>query len=407
MPSKITPFVSKFCIFLGGLGAFNAVFAQCSTSGDPVSITGTNCPNVAITTNKSEVTVQSGAYVGTTAWLPNPALLIQNAAVENLNNSSLIQGQTTNTSGIQVDGTAVVKNLNNAAQINGALYAIQLTGSGSIATLNNTGSIYNNGNNAIAQGIFMSTAGGSTSIGTINNSGAINGSAGAIYLDTASGSNTASIVAINNNGSINGGQDAGILVGTGNTINIINNNSGGDIRAGACNGLTCYNSIRNWGSINEINNLGNIVGSTGFGFTGYGIENNGLIKTVNNAQSNLTYTGILPTNYNIIINSATSYGQTTFSNVSGGPINFGVQQAANRAIPLGTTSFTSVIAGLSDSNISSNTRSGNFSGAFNSISWNLSQAGTSQIWSLSTTASPITATVVNGSSAATFNGAGC
>ncbi|MBU3594960.1 autotransporter domain-containing protein [Polynucleobacter sp. 86C-FISCH] len=390
MPSKITPFVIKFCIFLGGLGAFNAAFAQCSTSGDPVSITGTNCPNVAITTNKSEVTVQSGAYVGTTAWLPNPALLIQNANVENLNNSSLIQGQTTNTSGIQVDGTAVVKNLNNAAQINGALYAIQLTGSGSITTINNTGSIYNNGNNAIAQGIFMSTAGGSTSIGTINNSGAINGSAGAIYLDTASGSNTASIGTINNSGSINGGQDAGILVGTGNTINVINNNSGGDIRAGACNGLTCYNSIRNWGTINEINNLGNIAGSTGFGFTGYGIENNGLIKTINNAQSNLTYTGVLPTNYNIIINSASNYGKTTFSNVSGGPLTFGF--GSGSAISRSGT-YADVLSGLTAQNLANT--SGSLGGGIVLTQWVLSNSSGTN-WSLTTTpGTPVAPSVPN------------
>ena len=394
MPSKITPFIIKFCIFLGGVGTLNAAFAQCATSGDPVSITGTNCPNVAITSNKSEVSVQSGAYVGTTAWLPNPALLIQNATVQNLNNSSLIQGQTTNTSGIQVDGTAVVKNLNNAAQINGALYAIQLTGSGSIATLNNTGTIYNNGNNAIAQGIYLSTAGGSTSVGTINNSGAINGSAGAIYLDTATGSNTASIGTINNNGSINGGQDAGILVGTGNAINVINNNSGGDIRAGACNGLTCYNSIRNWGTISTINNLGNIEGSTGYGFIGYGIENNGLIKTINNAQSNLTYNGILPTNYNVIIKGISNYGKTTFSNVSGSPMTFGIDPRSSLS-PSSTTIYSNVLSGLKSDNLAST--SGTYGGAFVTTKWNLGNVTGTNQWDLITRASAVAPAVVNGS----------
>ncbi|MBU3582358.1 autotransporter domain-containing protein [Polynucleobacter sp. AP-Capit-er-40B-B4] len=395
MPSKITPFVIKFCIFLVGVGAFNAAFAQCSTSGDPVSITGTNCPNVVISSNKSEVAIQSGAYVGTTAWLTNPALLIQNATVENLNNSSLIQGQTTNTSGIQVDGTAVVKNLNNASQINGALYAIQLTGSGSITTINNTGSIYNNGNNAIAQGIFMSTAGGSTSIGTINNSGAINGSAGAIYLDTASGSNTASIGTISNSGSINGGQDAGILVGTGSTVNVINNNSGGDIRTGACNGLTCYNSIRNWGTISTINNLGNIAGSTGFGFTGYGIENNGLIKTLNNAQSNLTYVGALPTNYNIIITDATSYGKLSVASLGSGVTNFGIDPRSSLA-PSTTKIYVDVLSGIPTANISK--KSGTYGGAFVTTSWNLGKQAGVDKWDLLARTSAVATPVVNGSS---------
>lgn len=447
MTSKFNLSLLKLCIFIAGAGALNLSFAQCSTNGDPVSITGTNCPNVAITSNKSEVAIQSGAYVGTTAWLPNPALLIQNATVVNLNNSGFIQGQTTNTSGIQVDGTGAVITLNNSSQINGALYAIQLTGSGSIGTLNNTGTVYNNGNNAPAQGIFLSTASGSTSISTINNSGSLNSSNGAIYLDTATANGSASIGTVNNSGGIDGGYEAGILVGTGNYIQSVNNNSGGTISSTYCPGGSCRDGLENWGTISQINNAGTIQGGNRFGGVGYGITNAGLIGTINNsntisggimntgtillvnntvngngggingngnpgientgsiailnnAQNNLSYKGILPNSYGLIVNSPSSYGQMSVTDPAG-VMKFDAIAANTTSVPVGTTQFTSVLSGIPDANISSTSRAGSFYGAFVNQSWNLSQVGNSQIWNLNVSQSNIADPNISGSSAGT------
>jgi len=47
------------------------------------------------------------------------------------------------------------------------------------------------------------------------------------------------------------------------------------------------------------------------------ITNSGSIATFNNAQTGATYSGTLPVNYNIIINSPTEYGSTTFSSATG------------------------------------------------------------------------------------------
>lgn len=377
MLKKIKPSLAQFLLSVAGLVVFNLSYAQCSTSADPASITGSNCPNVVINTNKSELIVQQGGYVGTTAWLPNPALEIQNSTLGTLNNYGVIQGQTQNTAGILLSGNAAITNLNNASQINGAQYAIQLTGSSSIGTITNTGTIINNGNNAYAQSIFLSTANGSTSINLIQNSGAINGSNGAIYLDTAVGANKASIATINNTGTINGGQDAGILVGTGNSIGVINNQVGAQISAGSCNGLTCYNSIRNWGTISEINNYGIILGTTGFGNIGYGIDNTGTIISLNNAQSSLTFTGQLPVNYGVFIYSPSSYGKTTFSNVAGGPMSFNI--APGSTLPSGTATYADVLSGISASNLSAT--SGVYGGGIVSTSWALINTSGSN-WSL-------------------------
>lgn len=446
MPAKFKFHFLKLCIVIGGVGFFNLSYAQCATTADPVSITGTNCPTVAITSNKSDVAIQSGAYVGTIFGQPNPALLIRNATVINLNNFGLIQGQSTNTSGIEVGGTAVIKTLNNSSQINGARYAIQLTGSGSIETLNNTGTIFNNGNNSPAQGIYMSTAGGSTSIATINNSGAINSSNGGIYLDTASASGSASIGTINNNGGIDGGYDVGILVGTGNTVQTINNNSGGVISSTYCPGGSCSNGMENWGTINLINNAGTIQGGNRFGGVGYAIINNGLIReitnsntisggivnnqtilqinntasasgtgiigngnpgitntgtitTLNNQQANLTLKGNLPANYNTIINSPTNYGKLSVTNPNG-TTNFGIYQGS--IIASGTTTYAAVLSGVTSTNITS--KSGTYGGGLVTTSWSLKNSS-GNTWDLVTSPtvvsnSPVVANSAAGSSLA-------
>lgn len=398
MIKKLKASATQFLIGIAGVACINLSFAQCSTSADPVSITGTNCPNVVVNNNKTELTVQQGGYVGTTAGSSNPALEILNSSLGTLNNYGLIQGQTQNTAGILLSGNSVITNLNNSSQINGAQYAIKLTDSSRIGTITNAGTIINNGNNAVAQSIFLSTATGSTSINLIQNSGAINGSTGAIYLDTASGTNNASIATINNAGTINGGEDAGILVGTGNRIGVINNQVGAQISAGSCNGLTCYNSIRNWGTISEINNYGIILGTTGYGHIGYGIDNAGTINNLNNAQSNLTFTGQLPVNYSVIIYSANNYGKTTFSNPVGGPITFGISPLST--LPSGTTSYLNVLSGLaSPSSIANANNAGTFGGGIVATTWSLVQSGSD--WSLTTTVGNPVARDVPKSAAAT------
>jgi len=84
----------------------------------------------------------------------------------------------------------------------------------------------------------------------------------------------------------------------------------------------------------------------------YGIRNTGTIATLNNAQGGngitpatlaLTYTGLLPTNYNIIINSATHYGQLSVTSVTGNTI-FGIYGGST--VVAGT--YADVLQGFSD-----------------------------------------------------------
>ena len=70
-----------------------------------------------------------------------------------------------------------------------------------------------------------------------------------------------------------------------------------------------------------------------------------------NRQSNLTFTGNLPANYQIMIASTSNYGKITFSDVTGTTI-FGIH--ATSSVNENTT-YTSVITGISDSELSTTT----------------------------------------------------
>jgi hypothetical protein len=78
--------------------------------------------------------------------------------------------------------------------------------------------------------------------------------------------------------------------------------------------------------LGEFENLGTNTVITNQG-TMDGIENTGSIATFNNAQTGATYSGTLPVNYNIIINSPTAYGQM-FVTSEAGSTNFGLSSVS-------------------------------------------------------------------------------
>ena len=107
--------------------------------------------------------------------------------------------------------------------------------------------------------------------------------------------------------------------------------------------------ISSRGTITTLTNTGTISAAG----NNIGIFNTGIITTLNNSQgasgSALTYDGTLPTNYNIIVNSPSDYGQVVFSNVSG-TTNFGVDSSSTLA---NDTTYSSVLSGLISSDIAS------------------------------------------------------
>ena len=193
-----------------------------------------------------------------------------------------------------------------------------------------------------------------------------------------------------NNATINGGGKGGNIDTISNIYNYINGGGGG---YGGGDG----------GDINNINSLntkiggggggggggrgGQIINSTGSvsyigGDGGYGISNSGTITTLVNSQGGLIsdtdpnnypygplfYCGNTPTNYNILINSTTQYGQLWCTGVTDttGSITFGIADGST----LTTGTYSSVLKFNSGTVTLNNT-----TGTYNNYNWTLVQNG--------------------------------
>jgi autotransporter-associated beta strand protein len=183
---------------------------------------------------------------------------------------------------------------------------------------------------------------------------------------------------LNNNGSIltSGPQSWGIAnFGTTTTLNN--------------NGLISTSGPQSYGifiggTITTLNNNGSILTS---GPQSYGIFNAGTITTLNNAQGAgnaggaLTYRSVLPTNYNIIITSASVYGRLAATSVTGTMI-FGISSLSTTSSAIVGQTLTGVLQGFG-SNLSTYITSGLTSS--NGYTYSFAQQGSTGIWDLTIT----------------------
>ncbi|MES2585646.1 MAG: autotransporter outer membrane beta-barrel domain-containing protein [Pseudomonadota bacterium] len=228
--------------------------------------------------------------------------------------------------------------------------------------------------------------------GSFTNNGSItNTRAGDIALVVGDGGAPINISNITNNGSMTGGQSA-IQTFNSVTINTLSN-------SGALNaqyGLYFQSS----NVIGDLINTGTITGTvSGIKFTGgtvttitntgtisggiynydpfpFGIPRVSTIGTLINSQGMgnaagaLTYSGKLPSNYSIIINSPTSFGKLAVTSASGST-TFGIY--AGSTVANGT--YAAVISGLSAGNFTAT------AGTLGAGTWTLSNSSGS-IWDL-------------------------
>ena len=243
------------------------------------------------------------------------------------------------TDGLNIRGSAIVGGI-----INSASGVIQ-----SLSTTSGVGSgVFINNNIQSSQADFLSNA------GTISG---LTGLAVSSAISSATGI-SAQLTTLNNTGTI--------ISTTGSTVSdsalVANRNGLGNSQIGSgamssgygiwVNGNTaCSTCLANIGTINNTGTISSLIS----GGAGILVTNGGTITTINNSQGAgntagaLTYQGVLPTNYNIIVNSASNYGQLNINGASSGTMALNISNSST----LAAGTYSSVLSGFAANGLSS------------------------------------------------------
>jgi len=298
-----------------------------------------------------------------TIYATNPSAIYNQGSINAIYNSGQIQSSQTT-----IYNTDTLSSLTNTNLITATYYAIY--NGGTLGTITNSGtisastayaiynvygnieSITNTSTGEINSGSDTIVNGSGRSITSLINQGDIDASADAAIL------NNGTITTLNNSGNIYAVEGIGIE-NDGASATITNLTNSGNISAGTAISNTT-------GTIDTITNTGFISSLTSLA----DIHNNGYINMLINRQRNLTFTGNLPANYQIMIASTSNYGKITFTGVTGTTI-FDIHSTSS---VMENTTYTDVITGISDAELSAKT--GTFTDAEgDSYNWSLSLDG--------------------------------
>ena len=345
------------CLSLNFLFCTQVLSANCTDVSGSTATFSTSCTDLDIDGDGSNVTINSGVTIdgtrkavnfanATNATLTNNGTISASdkkglfnttgASINTLTNSGTISSD--DEYGLLNDDGATITTLTNSGTISSTRkWGVYNVNSGVITTLINSGTISSN-----RSGLWN----GGT-ITTLTNSGNIKALSGHYGLKNVNGT----IGTLTNSGTISASGDYGLF------------------NDGTAGGTATITTLTNTGTISSSGNEIGIYNAT-----------DSTITTLNNSQgassSALTYDAKLPTNYNVIVNSTSDFGKTTFSNASG-TTNFGVHSTSTLAA---STTYSSVLSGLSSSEIASGT-SGSFVAGSTRNDWTLENSS-STLWDL-------------------------
>ena len=239
--------------------------------------------------------------------------------------------------------------------------------------------IINSGNSISVSGsqpmYFNPLAGQTITLGSFINNGTITTN----FSNALSFNLSGTLSNFTNNGLINTGA-AGYGVGVSNGFQITNFTNTGDITSAQYGIQISYSNA----SIATLNNTGTINGSSVDIYT----FNTGTIGTLINSQGKrtsdpLTYRGTFPTSYEVIINSASDYGQIDFSPSMLGTLNFSIND--NSSISTAAT-YSNVLIDITSAQLN-NTTSGTSTLSNQIYNWVLTDSNSDNAWDLNFTAS--------------------
>ncbi|QWE21036.1 autotransporter domain-containing protein [Polynucleobacter sp. AP-Kolm-20A-A1] len=313
-------------------------------------------PSLSIAANGScLVTAPTPVPVGANPYVPVNGQTVECSPGGAAATAGVISAPNTTTQG---NGVNVLINATTQLTIDGST-----VGLGSGAVVNNNGSLdtssFYNGYGISAGANGRSQAGGNE----LNNNGSIvtkGGNAAGIYISATNATSIGN--SILNAGSINtsGANAAGIRLNSGSKTGVNSIvNSGTISTAGAsANGIDILGSAQV-----TVENTNTITAS---GANSFGIYNLGNLTTLNNSQGGstpLTYSGVLPLNYNVIVTNPTTYGKLDASaGTVSGVMNFGIKSGST--LTSGTT-YSTVLSGIKINNL------GNSYGTFGAYQWAL------------------------------------
>ena len=332
---------------------------------EATNITSNTNPNIRLEVGTS---VDNSGLIDTSGSANlNSILFIDNSGTNSLINSGTIQTETTGRYGhaILVQDASLTEITNSSGgtiKVTDSAYvsgAIRIDTGGSVNTITNNATISAVGTTHSRGILSISTAtiDRITNTGTISASGGSESNHGIVFWNDSG-------TTVTNSGTIQGTEgnySYGIRLGSNSSITKITNT--GTIKGGK-------DGISNSGNITNIVNTGTITGTSG-----YSIHNgDGSITNLTNSQNNLTFSGSVPTNYYVKVNSSSSYGKISFTSASGS-MNIGI--ADDSTITEGT--YEAVVSGLGASNIS--TSSGTYISNANHYKYSVSNSSGTQ-WDL-------------------------
>ena len=335
----------------------NHSFAGCEGthggSGD-VTITGNCTSGYASTGDITSLVINNGVEVRWTGAGQRP-MYFNGHSVEGFVNNGTVRA-------VSKDGAIVQHNQGDFHFTNnGSVYtasnkqnAIALQGespdSASGTIINNDGGLIRGGKNRAIYTTINNVDIENKAGGTISCNGTANGGCSRT-VDLLSQTANATLT---NAGTISA-VGANAIVRRGSTSTTITNS--GTVQAGS-NALLIES-----GTVQTITNTGTITVSSGAD-----IDNNGTITTLENDQGGndaLIYDGAVPTNYNVIVNSASDFGKITFNGTETGTMSFGIKSGST----VGKRTYSGVLQSLAEARLSSKT------GTFGSYKWTLEENG--------------------------------